>query len=39
MAEIDKWLLKMRAMKASDLHLYVGCPPKFRITGDLQPDR
>ena len=37
MAQADAWLLNMRAIGASDLHLFAGQPPKFRITGDLQP--
>ena len=37
MAKIDRWLLKMRDMGASDLHLTVGSPPKFRVHGDLYP--
>ena len=37
MAKIDKWLLKMRDMDASDLHLTVGSPPKIRIHGELYP--
>ena len=35
MAKIDKWLLKMREMGASDLHLTVGSPPKFRTHGEM----
>ena len=37
MPKMDKWLLKMRDMDASDLHLTEGFPPKFRIHGDLRP--
>jgi twitching motility protein PilT len=37
MPQADDWLLKMRAIGASDLHLFAGQPPKFRITGDLHP--
>ena len=33
--KIDRWLLRMRDMKVSDLHLTVGHPPKWRIHGDL----
>ena len=36
MPKIDKWLLKMRDLGASDLHLTVGSPPKLRIHGDLE---
>lgn len=35
MAIIDKWLLKMRDLGASDLHLTSGSPPKLRVHGDL----
>jgi twitching motility protein PilT len=37
MPQADEWLLKMRELGASDLHLFAGSPPKFRITGDLHP--
>jgi len=37
MAKVDKWLLKMRDLGASDLHLTVGSPPKFRTRGELFP--
>jgi len=37
MPKIDKWLLKMRDLDASDLHLTEGHPPKYRIHGDLYP--
>jgi len=39
MAVIDDWLLRMRDMGASDLHLTAGCPPKFRINGELFPTK
>jgi len=35
--EIDKLLLPMKEMMATDLHLTAGEPPKYRIHGDLQP--
>ena len=37
MPEIDKWLLQMRDLDASDLHLTVGQPPKLRVRGELFP--
>ena len=36
MPEIDKWLLKMRDMGASDLHLTAGSPAKMRCHGELK---
>lgn len=33
---IDKWLLRMRDESASDLHLTVGHPPKFRVHGEMK---
>jgi twitching motility protein PilT len=30
---------KRGVMRASDLHLKVGCPPTYRIDGDLQPSK
>jgi twitching motility protein PilT len=35
MPKIDHWLLEMRDIEASDLHLTVGQPPKFRIHGEM----
>ena len=35
MAEIDKLLMKMKDLGASDLHLTVGHPPKYRIHGEM----
>lgn len=35
MAKMDRWLLQMRDMGASDLHLTVGSPPKFRTHGEM----
>ena len=37
MAKIDRWLLTMRDIGASDLHLTVGSPPKFRTHGEMHP--
>jgi len=37
MPKIDRWLLKMRDMGASDLHLTEGSPPIFRVHGELYP--
>jgi len=37
MARIDALLTQMAQTEASDLHLAVGEPPKFRIHGDLGP--
>jgi twitching motility protein PilT len=37
MAKIDKLLEQMAKTQASDLHIAVGQPPKFRIHGDLGP--
>lgn len=37
MPEIDKWLLQMKEVGATDIHLTVGSPPKWRIHGDLEP--
>lgn len=37
MAKIDKLLEQMAKTQASDLHIAVGEPPKFRIHGDLGP--
>ncbi|MBI2900510.1 MAG: Flp pilus assembly complex ATPase component TadA, partial [Planctomycetes bacterium] len=36
MAEIDRWLQGMEAAGASDLHLKVGVPPRYRVHGDLR---
>jgi len=36
MALIDRWLLRMRDEKASDLHLTVGHPPKLRVHGEMR---
>jgi twitching motility protein PilT len=36
MAIIDRWLLHMRDLGASDLHLTVGHPPKLRIHGEMK---
>ncbi|MBM4045910.1 MAG: type IV pilus twitching motility protein PilT [Planctomycetes bacterium] len=36
MPKIDKLLLQMKEVGASDLHYTVGCPPKMRIHGDMQ---
>ena len=35
MAHIDRWLLAMRDMSCSDLHLTVGEPPKMRKNGEM----
>jgi len=37
MAMIDRYFKMMKDMNASDLHLFVGAPPKFRIHGELEP--
>ncbi|MCG8472594.1 MAG: type IV pilus twitching motility protein PilT [Desulfobacterales bacterium] len=35
MAEIDRYLKEMVEKGASDLHMVVGCPPMFRLKGEL----
>src|SRR5262245_19637840 len=35
MAEIDGWLKRMLANESSDLHLRAGCPPMWRIHGQM----
>lgn len=35
MPKIDRWLMHMRDIEASDLHLTVGQRPKFRIHGEM----
>jgi len=39
MAEVDKLLMKMKDLGASDLHLTVGHPPKYRIHGEVSPTK
>ena len=34
---INSYLRKMLEQKGSDLHLSVGCPAKFRISGRIVP--
>jgi twitching motility protein PilT len=36
MAKIDQLLLDMREFNASDLHMVVGQPPKYRIDGEVR---
>ncbi|TWU33362.1 type IV pilus twitching motility protein PilT [Novipirellula artificiosorum] len=36
MAYLDPLLLRMKEVNASDLHLVVGQPPKYRIDGQIQ---
>jgi twitching motility protein PilT len=33
--ELDELLVKLQSVKGSDLHLKVGSPPAYRISGDL----
>lgn len=37
MAKIDALLKEMKRLNASDLHMAVGCAPKYRISGDMTP--
>src|SRR3990172_11281983 len=37
MAKIDRYFQMMKPNGASDLHVMVGAPPKFRILGELKP--
>ena len=37
MAKIDRFFQMMKQQGASDLHVLVGSPPKFRIHGELDP--
>ena len=37
MAKIDALLREMNRLNASDLHMAVGIPPKYRISGDMTP--
>lgn len=37
--DLDELLLKMKNNGASDLHLVVGAPPKFRVNGELREIR
>ncbi len=39
MAKIDPLMIQMRKIEASDLHLAVGSPPKYRIKGDITPTK
>jgi twitching motility protein PilT len=36
MAKIDSYLVRMKDLGASDLHLMAGAPPKVRIHGELE---
>jgi twitching motility protein PilT len=36
MAKLDSYLVRMRDLGASDLHLMAGAPPKVRIHGELE---
>jgi twitching motility protein PilT len=36
MAKLDSYLIRMKDMGASDLHMMAGAPPKVRIHGDLE---
>ena len=33
--ELDELLVKLQSVQGSDLHLKVGSPPAYRISGDL----
>lgn len=37
MAKIDRFFKMLKEQGASDLHVLVGAPPKFRIHGELEP--
>ena len=37
MAEIDRYLYKMKELNASDLHVSSDCPPYLRIHGKIKP--
>ena len=37
MAKIDQYLVKMKELGASDLHLMAGVVPKVRVHGELEP--
>lgn len=37
MAKLDRFFKMMKEQGASDLHLMVGTPPKFRLHGELEP--
>jgi twitching motility protein PilT len=37
MANIDRYFQMMKPHNASDLHIMVGAPPKFRVHGELKP--
>ncbi len=39
MPKIDPLLAQMRKISASDLHMSVGSPPKYRIKGDITPTK
>ncbi len=37
MAKIDRFFIMLKEQGASDLHVLVGAPPKFRLRGELEP--
>lgn len=37
MAKIDRFFIMLKEQGASDLHVIVGAPPKFRQRGELEP--
>lgn len=37
MAKIDRFFVMLKEQGASDLHVLVGAPPKFRLRGELEP--
>ena len=39
MAKIDRLMVEMKQIDASDLHMSVGSPPKYRISGDMTPTK